>query len=437
MNGLVGCIGLVGIAVFIALLFVRRKKIESGMTDFYKEHSLFTTENVPRVVRESLGASDNLYCCRANLTTAAGETIEFCWWEWYLKSSTMVNGVPSASFANYLAVSFAPDSVSDEFAQKAFAAADKSHRDVSQKFKDFFVTNTETPYRAEKLADGSLLICWRVLKRRDVLEAKIAWLKNNITLPVKAETVAPKVIKAKEVSIAPPIKAAAPPKNLPKPFASTVMEITFYKHENYAAVRQKFESAWTNLTLELHHNSGKFDKEGYDELEIELNFVNPDIPQEAFTLTDETAAEKAETLFEQEFGGHALILRDYISVERRESLAYCNNPFRLPLNKYTYGEFKRRFTERWTNLAIELYDTAPHEGGLWANSRELKDDFEMANLKNADKAYLHDYAYISDWGRTLKDVRVAAMFRNDALNIYCEDNLKNLRLRDFNELKKA
>lgn len=108
------------------------------MTEFYKESLLYTSENCPPNVRESLGATNNnLYCCQANLITAKGERVEFCWSEWYLKSSQVINGAPSVSFDQYLAVSFAPGVVSDEFIQKAINWADKSDDDFHKKQRIF------------------------------------------------------------------------------------------------------------------------------------------------------------------------------------------------------------------------------------------------------------------------------------------------------------
>ena len=431
MSGYIGCLGLIGLVVFIALLFVRRKKIEKDMTGFYQEQSLFTTEDMPPTVRESLGASDNLYCCQANLMTATGANVEFWWWEWYVKSNTMVNNVSSVSYAYYLAVSFAPNTVSDEFVQKALAWANKNNRDFGQKFKDFFVLNTQMPYRAEKLADGSLIICWHVLKQRDNYDTKIAWLKNNISLKITPEIALLEEIHA----LLPPVESKIIE---PLPMQAEISGTAFYKHDNYATLRHTFNASWTNLDLELHHISDKFYHEGYDEIEGDWSLKNAGgINELVFALTDETTANEAETLFEKHFGVRARILREDLSVEGHETLAYCNNPFRLPLNVYTYSEFKRRFTERWTNLGIELYDTAPHEGGLWTNSKEFADNFEMKNLKNADQAYLHDYIYISDWGNLLKNVQVAAAIRNDKINVYCEGNLRNERLKDFQGLEKV
>ncbi len=293
MASYVGCCGLLGIAVFIALLFLRRRKIENEMADFYKTHSLYVAKDEPPNVRESLDAgSDNLYCCRTNLTTATGSNIEFCWWEWYLKSNTTINGAPSVSFTHYLAVSFAPHSVSEEFMREAIDWADKSGDDVSQKAKDFFITNTETPYRAEMLADGTLIICWRtVIKRREVYEAKIEWLKNNLSLPNEIET----------------------------------SETIFYTHENYSTLRRKFNAAWTNLELELHHQSAKFQHEGRDEFGGDAAFGDPHCPNEiAFALTGETTVKKARQMFSDAYGGAADILRGQRAAEENDSLAAAN-----------------------------------------------------------------------------------------------------------------
>ena len=187
MISFVALILFIGLVGFIAFLYIRRKKIEGEMSDLYTKHSLYTTTDEPPNVRESLGASDNLYCCRANLTTAKGANIELCWWEWFIKTTTTVNNVPTAGFTYYLAVSFARNAVSDEFKRQIIRLADKSRNSAAQKVKDFFITNTETPYRAEILADGTLLVCWHIFKRRKLYEAKIEWLKNNAAPPNMSE----------------------------------------------------------------------------------------------------------------------------------------------------------------------------------------------------------------------------------------------------------
>jgi hypothetical protein len=321
MTGYIGCLGLLGIAGFILLLFLQRKKNENEMADFYQSHSLYQTKDEPPNVRESLGAAnDNLYCCRTNLTTAKGENVEFCWWEWYLKSTAVINGVPSTSFDHYLAVSFAPHSVSDEFVQKAIRWADKIGDEFSQKAKDFFVNNTDTPYRAEILADGSLIICWRtVTKRRDVYEAKIEWLKNNVAPSPASEIITPEKIEEVMPDTSKTIQINAPDE-------SNIEGTIFYRHETYAGLCNKFNAAWTNLELELHHWSAIFQHEGRDEFDIGTTFGEPHRFNEvAFALTDETTVRKAREMFSETYGGAADILRDGLAVKDEESLADCNN----------------------------------------------------------------------------------------------------------------
>ena len=395
----------------IIYLFVRRKRIEKAMAAFYQEHSIYLTKNEPPNVRDNLKAADNLFCCQGNLVAAGGVQIPFYWWEWYFKSNRYGGNGGSIQFDCHLAVSFAPNTVSDDFMQKAVRFADKSNAGFWRKLKDFFNTDTHHPYRAEKLADESFLICWHVLKRRDILESKIKWLKNNVSLPIKTE-----------------IAALS---------ASKMTGTIFYKHDNYETLRRKFNGAWTNLHLELHDRGPKLDHEDRDEFADDATFADANTPNEVvFTLTDETIAETAVRLLEENCGGKVWILRDSFSVEAGETLEYCNNPFRLPLNVFSYGEFKRRFAERWTNLSIELYDASPNAGGLGQNSRELADDFEMKNLKNADSAYLHEYVYISTWSDALKNVQIAAAIKNNRLGIYCERNWIYKRLKEFQAAEK-
>jgi hypothetical protein len=340
----------------------------------------------------------------------------------------MINGVPSVSFTHYLAFSFAPNSVGDDFINEALQAADKSADSAAQKVKDFLIADTQNPYRAEILADGTLIICWQVAKRRDVYEAKLEWLKNNVSPPSALEIITPE--KVQDVT-SDELKVVA----IAAPDESNIAGTVFYTHDSYATLRHTFNSAWTNLSLELHHSSAKLQHEGYDEFDIDATFGDPNTPNEiAFTLSDETIVQTAMQLFSEHFGGEAVILRDGSSVENKESLGYCNNPFKLPLNEFTYGEFKRRFSERWTNLSIEFYDTSPHAGGLHRGGRELADDFDMKTLKHADKAFLHDYIYISTWGEKLVYIRVDAAIKNNKFGVYCEGNLRNAKLKEFNEV---
>ena len=209
------------------------------------------------------------------------------------------------------------------------------------------------------------------------------------------------------------------------------MEATFYKRDNYAAVKGAFNSAWPNLHLELHHPGPWLDHEGRDEFDDDAEFAPSTSEGDVVLwLTDKTISGTALKLLSERFAGQAFILRDYVSVEEEETLEYCNDPFKLPLNEFNYGEFKRRFSERWSNLSIELYDRSPDPGGLGQSAAQFPDDFDMGSLGNAGDP-LHDYIFISDWGISLKRGCVGAAIRNNKLGTYCEGNCRYKRLKAF------
>ena len=245
----------------------------------------------------------------------------------------------------------------------------------------------------------------------------------EIITPEKVQDVKPDESKVKEIVA---------------PDESSIAGTVFYTHDGYAMLRHKFNSAWKNLSLELHHSSAKLQHEGYDEFDSDATFGDANSPNKiAFALTDETIVREAERLFSDYFGGEAIILRDGLSPENKESLGYCNNQFKLLLNEFAYGEFKRRFSEHWTNLSIELYTNPPHEVGEPQKSDELADDFDMKTLKNAEKAFLHDYVYISDWSDKLVFIRIAASIKNDKFGIYSQGNYRRIRLKEFNEAESS
>ena len=151
------------------------------MRDFYREHSIFLKKNESPKIREHLKTDEIPYCSQWNLTLADGAQIPIYWCEWLI--ITERPGRTTARFQRdyYLAFFFAPNTVSDDFMRKAIEFSDKSKVGAMQKIKDQFTLDTHRPYRAERLADGTFLICWRVLKRRDIYESKIEWLRSNFS----------------------------------------------------------------------------------------------------------------------------------------------------------------------------------------------------------------------------------------------------------------
>jgi hypothetical protein len=179
----------------------------------------------------------------------------------------------------------------------------------------------------------------------------------------------------------------------------------------------------------LDHKYWKESRDVFDDDQTFFDTIGPD--DVVLWLTDQSIAETANKLFSDRFNCAAFILRNGLSVEDPETLEYCNDPFMLPLNKFTYGEFKRLFSQRWPNLSIELYDVSPDHGGLWRGAKELDNDLDMSSFSEVGYP-LHDYIYIYEWADSLKRLgNLAAMIKNVKLGVDCDGNWRNLRLNAF------
>ncbi len=180
-NGNIGLFMLLGIAVFIVLLALRTRKMNQEVAQFYLQHSLFAAKDAPPLARAAIGVKGNLLCLQGTLKPNSGGGVTFYWWEWFSRSTIIVNNVPQSTLSCFLAVSFPPHAVSEAFEQKAVASL-QSHQSFGTKLKAAFSLDTTNPYRAEKLDDGSFIIFWRVVQNAKVLEDKIIWLQNNVSL---------------------------------------------------------------------------------------------------------------------------------------------------------------------------------------------------------------------------------------------------------------
>ncbi len=177
-------VGYVGLAILVfglTFVYVQRKMREKAMRDFYQDHSLILKKNESPKIREHLKINEIPFCSQWNLRLVDGAQIPIYWCEWLIQ--TELPGRTTARFQRdyYLAFFFAPNLVSDDFISTAIAFSDKSKVSAMQKIKDQFTPDTHYPLRAEKLADGTFLLCWQVLKRRENYESKLEWLKNNVS----------------------------------------------------------------------------------------------------------------------------------------------------------------------------------------------------------------------------------------------------------------
>jgi hypothetical protein len=406
-------LGVVG-ALVLFVLWARGQR--KGVREFYGKHSLRVADDAPQNVRQAIGVADAI-CLKGALNPISGGAVPFFWWEW----AVTVN----RTFSCFLAISFPPNTVSEAFEQIAIREKD-AKRNILKKLKDIYALNTHQPTRTEKLPDGSVIIFWRVVMRPKVLEARITWLKRNLSVPIQTSPANQPELKTVSQA-SPAITPAEPPSSA---------KATFHKHDNYATMKQTFRAAWPNLRLELHERGAAFYKDGFAEFNDDKTFFAADVPNDVvMALTDQTLAGAALELFAARFKCEPIILCEGYEVEVERTLDHLNTPFMLPLNVFKYREFKRRFSEHWTNLSIELYDASPGHGGLGRGAKELALDFDMSSL--ADVGYpLHDYIAVATWGASLKDGPLSAAIKNEKLGIYCDGDWLGQRLPAFQWAKK-
>jgi len=245
------------------------------------------------------------------------------------------------------------------------------------------------------------------------------------------------------------------------------MEAKFYKHDSYLEIRRKFTGAWENLRLEIHRQSLRFHKEGDDEFETNARFYPLETENELlFTLYGKTTKAAAQNLFADFYceknspprtSSEACIYGNFpdkvYNPPETGTLDECNNPFYLPLNKYIYADFKRRFTERWTNLSVEVYPSDFQAGEMPPDAVELADVFEMTNLTCVNRLVRHDYyerngfrdvieklanesilrddIYLADFETSLRNSGIFVRVKNKRFGIYWERSLNCDRLKDF------
>lgn len=171
------------VPVMIVLIYVFRKRIDASFQPFFKENNIYKSANVPASVLELLG-NRNWSCAEGTFITEMGEPAHYYWWQGWNKSTTYANNTQLTAYSHFLALSFAPNTVDEHFKQVAKSTMDTSRLTFKQRFKRFFVLDTDTPYLATETADGSFVVAWNTHQDVEHYTKRLTWLKKNLTLPV-------------------------------------------------------------------------------------------------------------------------------------------------------------------------------------------------------------------------------------------------------------
>ena len=166
--------------ILISSLFVFRKKADNSFQQFFIDNRIYKAAVTPEQVAKRLGT--NYYsCAEGTLTSQSGEDVHFNWWQGMISSMVKSGNAYVNTSTFYLAISFAPNVVSNEFKQVARAKADTSGFTFRQKFKRFFVLDTETPIWIDETEDGSFVIAWQTYHDLQHYAYYLNWLTSTLS----------------------------------------------------------------------------------------------------------------------------------------------------------------------------------------------------------------------------------------------------------------
>ena len=187
--------GLLSMALFLFLfvvsLIVFPSKVDNSLQLFFSANHIYKATSAPRQVAELLG-SRYYSCAEGTLKTALGEDVPFNWWQGLESSMTTAGKSTVTTFTHFLAVSFAPNVISEQFKQIARAKADTSGFAFRKRFKHWFVLDTDTPILVKEIPDGSFVIVWQTYQHVQEYTKYLNWLKESllsISVPVSGDPI--------------------------------------------------------------------------------------------------------------------------------------------------------------------------------------------------------------------------------------------------------
>ncbi|GAB4053616.1 hypothetical protein [Spirosoma litoris] len=174
-----------------------RKKADGNLQAFFTANKIYKATTPPEQVAKFLG-SQYYSCADVRLTGPSGENLHFNWWQGMASSLVKAGNAYVNSYTYYLAISFAPNTITEAFKQAARTKMDTSGFTFRQRFKHWFVLDTATPIRISETEDGSFVIIWQTYHDVERFSHYIDWLKttlfDNKTPESTEKSVAPPVI---------------------------------------------------------------------------------------------------------------------------------------------------------------------------------------------------------------------------------------------------
>ncbi|MVM33098.1 hypothetical protein GO755_23860 [Spirosoma sp. HMF4905] len=176
------------VVLFFSSFLIFRKTVPNNLQAFFTDNNIYKATTIPEPVSKLLG-SQYYSCAEGTLTNPSGETIKFNWWQGMTSSMIKSGNAYVNSYTYYLAISFAPNTITETFRQAARAKMDTSGFTFRQRFKHWFVLDTTTPIRLAEVEDGSFVIIWQTYHDVERFSHYIDWLKANLFDTKTIETV--------------------------------------------------------------------------------------------------------------------------------------------------------------------------------------------------------------------------------------------------------
>ncbi|QMW01073.1 hypothetical protein [Spirosoma foliorum] len=165
--------------LFFASFFIFGQKASGSLQAFFTANKIYKATTPPEQVANFLG-SQYYSCSDVTLTSSSDDTVHFNWWQGMTSSLVKAGSAYVNSYTYYLAISFAPNTITESFKQAARAKMDTSGFTFRKRFKHWFVLDTATPIRISELEDGSFVIIWQTYHDVERFSHYIDWLKANL-----------------------------------------------------------------------------------------------------------------------------------------------------------------------------------------------------------------------------------------------------------------
>lgn len=168
------------IPLFIVLLFLVQRERKKGLQEWFVKHNFVGLNKEPKEILQVLGEDKNWGCSKTDLFVNRKPFPIILWLGSKASSTTYHSGSTtqhSTTIDYYVAVSFEPNSVNENF-MKEVEALNLSHLPLWKRI--FHFNYGERPYMTARADDGSFVVAWMCLHVASTLDARLDWLKETL-----------------------------------------------------------------------------------------------------------------------------------------------------------------------------------------------------------------------------------------------------------------